>query len=207
MRTSDSLASLAPAFVQAQHAIEVAKRDAANPFFKSKYADLEAVWTACRAALKANGLAVVQTLDNFHDPEVVVLTTRLLHSSGEWIEGSLSLRPTKADPQGAGSAITYARRYSLAAICGVVVEGEDDDANQASGGRQAGRSAPRPAARFDSFDGPEEPPIPYRAPGVEVAHGQVATKYYGAGYTEGQLRNLRRLIAKGGWDTDRRAHV
>jgi len=131
MNQSETIDALAQALVKAQAEIEVAKRQQSNPFFKSRYADLEAVWAVARGPLTKNGLAIVQTLSG--TVAEVTVTTRLLHQSGQWIEGSLTLKPVKADPQGMGSAITYGRRYSLAAIAGVVVQGEDDDANGASG--------------------------------------------------------------------------
>jgi hypothetical protein len=105
-----------------------AVKDSANPFFKSKYADLASVVEAIRAAFSANGLSYIQTVEP-HPDEVRVETT-ILHSSGEWIScGYLSLPVSKADAQGFGSALTYARRYSLSAAVGVAPE--DDDGNAA----------------------------------------------------------------------------
>ena len=117
-----------------------AKKDSANPFFKSKYADLESVWDACRGLLAENGLAVIQlpgkTIVNTvvaNDKEIVIgemsLTTILAHSSGEWISQQMSVPMSKIDAQGAGSCISYMRRYALAAVVGVVQA--DDDANAA----------------------------------------------------------------------------
>ena len=107
-----------------------AVKDSANPFFKSKYADLASVVEAIRAAFSANGLSYIQTLEPSDKDEVRVETT-LLHASGEWIScGVLSLPVSKADAQGYGSALTYARRYSLSAAVGVAPE--DDDGNAAS---------------------------------------------------------------------------
>lgn len=133
MRTSEQLAELAAALAKAQRKIKGATRDSSNPFFKSRYADLASTWDACREALSENGLSVVQTCGG-DDPEIVCVTTRLLHASGQWIEDTLKLRPVKSDPQGIGSATTYARRYSLAAIVGVAPE--DDDGNAASAPKQ-----------------------------------------------------------------------
>jgi len=128
MNKSDTIGELARALIEVQKVLEGAKKDAINPFFKAKYADLSSVWDACRKPLGENGLAVTQTLD-FTDGAGVVVETTLLHSSGEWISGRLCVTPVKNDPQGIGSAITYARRYSLAAIVGICPE--DDDAEQA----------------------------------------------------------------------------
>jgi len=129
MTKSESIAKLAEALAKAQGEIKGALKDSSNPFFKSSYADLASVWDACRGPLSANGLAVIQTTDNRENG--LVVETTLAHSSGEWVGGSLYIRPMKDDPQGVGSAITYARRYALAAMVGVAPE--DDDGNAASG--------------------------------------------------------------------------
>lgn len=132
MQKSESIAALGAALAVAQGLIKGAAKDSANPFFNSKYADLSAVWDACRGPLSANGLAVVQlpaTKITENDLEVIV-TTILAHSSGEWISEELSAIPAKSDPQGIGSCITYLRRYALAAVAGVAPE--DDDGNAAS---------------------------------------------------------------------------
>jgi hypothetical protein len=129
MNKSESIAALAAALAKAQGAMKGAVKDSANPFFKSKYADLASVVEAIRAAFSANGLSYIQTVEP-HPDEVRVETT-ILHSSGEWIScGYLSLPVSKADAQGFGSALTYARRYSLSAAVGVAPE--DDDGNAAS---------------------------------------------------------------------------
>jgi len=118
VRSSDSLAKIAPALVAAINSIEGAKKGSANPHFKSRYANLEAVIEAAHEALGANGLTVLQgpgPLDPM-DARALTLTTRILHESGEWIETDFSLPMAKPDPQAAGSAVTYARRYSLMAM-------------------------------------------------------------------------------------------
>lgn len=106
-----------------------ALKDSTNPHFKSKYADLTSVWEACRDALTKNGLSVSQVTD--FEGEATFIRTILLHSSGEMLEGKYPLRPVQNTPQGMGSAISYARRYALAAMVGVVAD--DDDGNAASG--------------------------------------------------------------------------
>jgi hypothetical protein len=132
MNKSESIAKLAESLSKAQAIIEGAKKDSANPFFKSKYADLASVWDACRKPLTDNGLSVIQTATFIQDqPELIAIETILAHSSGEWVSGVLSAKPVKSDPQGIGSCVTYLRRYSLAAIAGV--SPEDDDGNAASG--------------------------------------------------------------------------
>lgn len=130
LRMSPSLKSLAASLAKAQAVMQPAAKDHENPFFKSRYADLPSVWDAIREPLTANGLSVVQ-LPAEAAPGRVALTTMLLHSSGEWIASTASMRLVKDDPQGAGSGLTYLRRYMLAAAVGVVAD-EDDDANAAT---------------------------------------------------------------------------
>lgn len=129
MNKSESIAKLAEALSKAQGAMRNALKDSSNPYFKSNYADLASVSDACRKELAINGLAVSQ-LPEMRDGRLV-LSYILMHSSGEWLCGEIEMNPVKSDPQGIGSAITYARRYSLAAIVGIATE--DDDGNAASG--------------------------------------------------------------------------
>jgi hypothetical protein len=125
-------APLAKALVAAQKATESIKKAASNPAFKSKYADLAHVVEGVVPALNAAGVAVIQSPGN--DGDMVSVTTVLLHESGSSLTGILKLRPSKTDPQGVGSAITYGRRYALLAMSGAAPE--DDDGNAASGPRQ-----------------------------------------------------------------------
>ncbi len=129
MKTSETIGDLAGALSKAQGEIKGAVKDSKNPFFKSSYADLSSVWNACREALSKNSLAVIQTCSM--GERGVCVSTRLTHASGQWVEEDLTVMPTKADPQGIGSTITYLRRYALAAITGVAPE--DDDGNAATG--------------------------------------------------------------------------
>jgi len=129
MEMSEQIGELAKALSVAQGQIKGAMKDSSNPFFKSKYADLSSVWEACRGPLSANGLSVIQTTCDAPNGGVTVVTT-LAHLSGQWVRGSLTLMPKDQSPQGYGSAITYSRRYALAAIVGVAPE--DDDGNAAS---------------------------------------------------------------------------
>lgn len=129
MNQSESLAKLAPALVKAQAEMGVALKDSTNPHFRSRYADLTSIITASRDALTKNGIAVVQR--SHPNDRGVQIETTLVHSSGEWIgDGGLFLPASKVDPQGFGSAMTYARRYGLAAMLQVVQD--DDDGNAAS---------------------------------------------------------------------------
>jgi hypothetical protein len=148
MRTSENIGDLAAALALAQGEMKHAVNAAENPFFKSKYADLASVTDACRPALSKHGLSVTHVADSTEGVSVNV-TARLMHKSGQWIEATLVLKPGKSDPQAIGSAITYARRYTLAALVGVATE--DDDGNKASepDPREAKRQrevAPKPPA-------------------------------------------------------------
>jgi len=129
---SNEIGALAEALAKAQGKITGALKDSANPFFKSKYADLASVWEACRDQLSANNISVIQT--NGNDGDRVTVTTILAHSSGQWIRGTCSAKPAKDDAQATGSVITYLRRYGLAAIVGVAQV--DDDGEAASGRKQ-----------------------------------------------------------------------
>ncbi len=128
---SDSIGALAAALSKAQADITGALKDSSNPFFKSKYADLASCWDACRKQLAANNLAVIQTVYVHWERDETVLATTLAHGSGEWIRSDLPIRAKDTSPQAQGSAITYARRYALAAIVGLAQI--DDDAEAAQG--------------------------------------------------------------------------
>lgn len=119
---------IAPAFIAAKKAFLPAKKDTNNPFFKSKYADLSSCFDAVDEAMLNNGIAIYQ--ETFQDEIGVTVETVFLHESGESIRGGkLHVPASKQDPQGYGSALTYARRYSLMTACGIAPE--DDDGNSA----------------------------------------------------------------------------
>ena len=133
---SEALDKLAPALAAAQATMADAIKDSVNPHFDSRYADLASVREAVSGPLAAHGLAVIQTVVP-RDPVAAgvpnclgALRTMLVHSSGQWVAGEQPIAGDWANPQKIGSAITYARRYGLAAICGIAQD--DDDANVAS---------------------------------------------------------------------------
>lgn len=130
MNKSESIGQLAKALSAFQGELGAAPKSEANPFFKSRYADLASVWDTCHLLLGKHGLAVSQ-LPSL-DGDRLVLTTMLMHSTGEWLSSDLLMTPNKMDPQAVGSALTYARRYALCAILGVVAD-DDDDAEAAMG--------------------------------------------------------------------------
>lgn len=126
MNKSESISVLSAALCAFQAEVENVKKDATNPFFKSKYASLDSIWDAVRPILAKNKLALSQFPSG--DGE---LTSILLHESGEFIEVSAKMSIKEHTPQGQGSAITYMRRYAMSSILGIVTE-EDDDGNEAS---------------------------------------------------------------------------
>lgn len=128
MNQSEQIDQVASALAKAQGQIVPAIKDCSNPFFKSKYADLSSIWNACREPLSKNNLSVVQTMDTIDGK--LILCTLLLHSSGQWIKSLMPVIATKNDAQGIGSALTYMRRYSLAAMVGITSD-DDDDGNSA----------------------------------------------------------------------------
>jgi len=130
MEQSQEINELTKALSVVQGNLKSARKDAENPFFHSRYADLSTVWEVCRKPLSENGLAVIQVNDVWG--ESIVLETMLTHTSGQWVRGRLLISPAKVDPQGIGSAMTYARRYALSALLGIVAD-EDDDGEAAMG--------------------------------------------------------------------------
>jgi hypothetical protein len=131
MKTSETINEIAAAMCKAQGAMRPALKDATNPAYRSKYADLTAVWDACREPLTKNGITVWQ--DVTCELGGVSVTTRLVHTSGQWVEfGPLTVPLAKPDAHGVGSATSYGKRYGLSAAIGVVSD-DDDDGNGAVG--------------------------------------------------------------------------
>jgi len=145
MRTSESINELGAALALAQAEMGHAAKDAVNPHFRSKYANLASIIDACRGALTKNGIAVIQSPEMDRENRTVSVTTRLVHSSGQWVEGELEAEVAKTDPQAIGSAITYLRRYGLAALTSVA--SDDDD----------GAAAVAPPVRPRPGTAPSEP--------------------------------------------------
>jgi hypothetical protein len=129
MLKSEQINELSAALAKAQGQIEGAKKSSSNPFFKSKYADLAECWNTCREALTANEISVIQMPEEINENGRLNITTMLAHSSGQYISSTLTMTVTKLDPQAIGSAITYGRRYALAAMVGLAQE--DDDGEKA----------------------------------------------------------------------------
>ena len=128
MKKSDSIVKLAGALNKAQAEMGGAVKDANNPFFKSKYADLSSVIKVIKEPFANNGLSFVQF--PMCDGQNAGVETILMHESGEFLQSEFMLPLSKKDPQGAGSGITYAKRYALQAMAGI--PSEDDDGNLGS---------------------------------------------------------------------------
>jgi hypothetical protein len=123
------------ALAKAQGEIEAATKDKMNPAFRSKYADLSSVWAAIRPSLSKHGIAVTQWPVHSDDNRLHIVT-RLAHK-GEWIKCEFSIPVQKQDAHGYGSAVTYAKRFSLASAVGVVADDDDD-------GHAAAKATPKP---------------------------------------------------------------
>jgi hypothetical protein len=141
MNKSETIGALAKALAKAQGSLENASKNAANPHFKSKYADLAECLNTIRDVFAESGLSYVQ-FPSF-DNGVASVETMLMHESGEWISSVASAPVSKQDAQGVGSATTYLRRYSIAAMAGIAQE--DDDANSAVGSKPQSKPAPKQA--------------------------------------------------------------
>lgn len=192
MNHSDSIAALAAALSKAQGAMQPAVKDAKNPHLDRSYADLASVWNAAREHLTANGLSVMQTFQQC-DPGRVTVETILAHSSGEWVSSVLTMpAEAKGGQQGAqayGSAITYARRYSLAAILGIAPAGDDDDGEAASQPAQQ-RAAPKPQTNGAALPTKAEALTALRAsPGWLPAAGDHAAEVAFTNELLGRLRD------------------
>lgn len=175
MKHSETLAALADALAKFQGQAHGAAKNATNPHLKNKYADLSSIWEAIREPLSSNGLSVVQ-LPAPGENGTLKLVTRLLHSSGEWIESEIAMPLGKQDPQGYGSALTYARRYGLSALLGITQEDDDGE-----GAMQRGKQAETPPASVQRIT---KNPAPLPKPG---------------GLSPQQGKQIGDLIASMGW--------
>lgn len=147
MNNSPTITAIAPALVAAVGELAPVGKDATNPAFRNKYASLDAMMEQVRPCLARHGLAVLQSVTH---PETdagrvvgIAVETRVLHTSGEWIAGLVTLPVEKSTAQGTGSAISYGRRYGLSALLGLTAE--DDDGAAASSAKPAPQRAPKAA--------------------------------------------------------------
>lgn len=178
VKKSESIKALAVALNKAQSAIPTVSFDKVNPHFKSKYASLTAVWDACRKPLAENGLSVSQGFTENNDK--IFCVTTLLHSSGEWMEFEFPMLISKQDMQGFGSASTYAKRYALSSLLGIVSD-DDDDGNSVS--------VPQPKAQS------QVPTVSKVSAHPQVTHGPPPS---GSAYVAQALVTMeKRELAKG----------
>jgi len=127
MVTSEKVDKLIPALLEFQKQVGVIRKDAINPHYKNQYASLPAILAQVTPILLAQGIVLVQAPINQYEIE-----TTLIHTSGQFMTSSFYMKPSKDDPQGIGGAITYGRRYAIAAMLSLAID-EDDDGNTASG--------------------------------------------------------------------------
>lgn len=139
---SPTIGKITVALAAVQATLQPADKDGTNPHFNSKFATLASIWDACRKPLSDGKLAVTQGVDV--NERGNIFWTLLMHESGEWIRSEMPFMLTKADPQGVGSAMTYYRRYGLAAMVGIIQD--DDDGNAATGKPEAKAQTQRPPA-------------------------------------------------------------
>lgn len=186
METSRASPELFCALAKAQSEIENAAKNAANPHFRSRYADLAEVLNTVRPVLARHGLSVLQA--TAYDGHLVHVTTVLAHSSGGLVSSTASCEPARSDAQGVGAATTYLRRYALAAMCGVAQE--DDDGQSA---RHDMRPGPAPAAQ-DSESAALEQALRDASSAKELAAAAKSIAQSSLG--DQQRRALRALYAR-----------
>ena len=150
MRSSENIEKLAEALCAAQGEMGGAVKGSANPFFKSSYADLTSVIKAIKEPCQNNGLSYVQ-LPHRSDSSIGVVT-RLIHTSGQWLENDFTLPMVKSDPQAAGSAITYARRYALQALFGIPAVDDDGESAMIRGDKPSLIDESQLAVIFDLLE-------------------------------------------------------
>ena len=154
MRTSENIQDISKAIVAAQKEIEPAKKNALNPFYKTYYADMGEVIDAIKGPLNKNGIAFLQLCD-VDGTGADIVTTMLIHETGQFIAADIKVHSVKQDPQEYGKAITYAKRYSLQAVLGLATE--DDDGNSASGKSDA-KAKPQQQKKAPEPPAPQTPP-------------------------------------------------
>jgi hypothetical protein len=157
---SESIAMITQALITFHVKVDPIKKDSENPHFHNTYASLANILTSINDALNESELSVVQFPDGENG-----LTSILMHTSGEYIQSTYCMQPSKNDPQGAGSAMTYMRRYAIAAILGLSIE-EDDDGNAAA--TPAENKAARPANAAKNTE-----PDKWLNPGTKEFNGAV----------------------------------
>lgn len=182
MNKSEEIDALATALSKAQAAFGPALKDANNPFYKSRYADLRSVWEAAVGPLTAHGLSVAQVGDLAGDPFVfdrqgetqlyagVIVETILMHESGQWISGKTFYPLKNLDAQGVGSVITYGRRYGLMAILGITPDDDDGNAGSNRGNESQYKSSANKPTSAPPPTAPVAPAVDYLGTGEAKKH-------------------------------------
>ena len=178
IRHSPSIEAVAKALVAAQADLPAVLKDSENPHYKSKYASLDAVVPAVRGPLAKHGLAVVQGAESPNGEAALTVETLLVHTSGEWFANTVVVPIAKVDPQGAGSALTYGRRYGLSALLSLATD-DDDDAESAEKRKPPARrrSSRKPPARSIKAEVPSVATTP-RAEGEDDARPDQLDRIY-----------------------------
>jgi hypothetical protein len=153
--TSDSTEKLDTALAKAQGELHAALKESVNPAFRSKYANIKAIVDACRPALAKHLISVTQWITHSDDDRLHIVTRIAL--AGEWMKAEFSIPVLKRDAHGYGSAVTYARRFALAAALGIVSDEEDDDGNGAADGQEKPYVPYQPKAPAKGGYVPREP--------------------------------------------------
>lgn len=198
---SEQIDQIASALADAQADLGIVFKQSQNDAFGSKYADLAKVWEAFQRVGPRHGLSVVQMPGHYDaSSRTMVMSVKLMHNSGQWLGGDMSMPLSRGDAHAYGSACTYARRYSLAALIGICPH--DDDGNEASGivaalpaGRRASQaSSERGSALAINHGSPRQrsapppPPAEAQASGEALETGDVPSDPQG-------LRALRKLAS------------
>jgi len=193
---SEEIGEIAGALSTAQGSFKTIERKCVNPFFKSKYADLAAINDGTKVALKDNNLAVTQVI--IPDDEKAIVESRLLHKSGQWIISTCKLKPKATDPQSMGSAITYARRYSLSALLNIATEDEEDGNSASATQKKAPLKQERSQPQQEHNPFLDEEPKPT---------GQVPMQEgIPAPITQAQMRAIQTMLGKMEIDDDYARH-
>lgn len=185
---SDNIGELAAALAKAQGEVGTVTKDSANPFFKSNYASLAAVWEATRPILSKHQLSVVQMPSS--DERGYYVETQLMHSSGQWIRSRTYMKPAKDDPQGIGSLISYARRYALQAVTMICPDDDDGEAAMGRNAPQKPTEAPKPTPKVETPKAKAKPTEPAKEAAKDT---EDKPKFNGPGHQE----IFQKLMAEG----------
>lgn len=210
MQTSEQINELAAALAKAQGAFQPAPRSMVNTFTGKSYATLADIYAVCREPLASNGLSVTQAPEVTETLDIVVMTTRLMHSSGQWIENTVVIpvvnigkngQKLAADAQSVMSAYTYARRAGLSAIVGIAPDADDD--GNAAAGRQAAKPAGKPEVDPNSPALPDQRKAIRNICGQSLDPDETARQWYGVsvenltfGQAAEMIQELNREVGK-----------